>query len=64
MQIYKIVHGLEKVNWCDENKITNKTRAKYYKPNTLPSQQNGHPLEKFKRQFKIIIYFYFYLIKK
>ena len=20
-QIYKIVHGLEKVNWCDENKI-------------------------------------------
>ena len=21
IQIYKIVHGLEKVNWCDENKI-------------------------------------------
>ena len=59
-QIYKIVHGLEKVNWCDGNKTLrpekNKTDLKhqfqFYRErtsgneHTLPSQQNSNPLLK------------------
>ena len=59
IQIYKIVHSLEKVNWCDENKILRPEQniesisalslanIRKRADNKLSSQQNGDHMEQF-----------------